>query len=171
MSALPDWLGRHPGPADLTFDPTWLLGVLSGRLRAVGEDPAAYHVPTALRLFGRLHPETGTRVPDPEHSEDLNVSQGEALARILGSRTQLVWGPPGTGKTRLLARAGCVLSGEGTVLVLATTNAAVDDAAGRIARGLGHAAVHDGRVVRVGAAYSATGDPTLSLEATVQRRP
>jgi hypothetical protein len=167
--AVHEWLGRHPGVAELTFDPTWLLSALSARLRNVEAEPEAYHVPTALRLFGRAYPETGTRAPDVDHRDGLNDSQCEALERILGSRTQLVWGPPGTGKTRLLAHAGCALGAEGPVLVLAITNAAVDEAARRIAARLGTDAVRDGGIVRVGAELSATGDPDLSLEAGIER--
>ncbi|MEE8572818.1 MAG: AAA domain-containing protein [Gemmatimonadota bacterium] len=168
--SVPDWLGRHAGRAELTFDPTWLLAALAVRLRDIGSDPASYHTDTALRLFGAKFPETGTREAPSDRQDGLNVSQGEALKRILGSRTQLVWGPPGTGKTRLLAQAGCALSDEGRVLVLATTNVAVDEAARRVATGLGPEAVTEGRVVRVGAAFSSTGDADLSVEAVVQRR-
>ena len=166
---VPDWLGRHPGAADLRFDPTWLLGVLTARLGAVAEAPDEYHVETALRLFGRRFPETGIRDPAAQFTDGLNASQSEALGRVLGSGTQLIWGPPGTGKTRLLAQAGCALAAEGTVLVLATTNAAVDDAARRIANGLGESSVRDGRLVRVGAALSPTGDADLSIEAAIER--
>ncbi len=165
-----DWLGRHAGRAELTFDPTWLLAALAVRLRDIGADPASYHTVTALRLFGVMFPETGSREAPGGRQDGLNESQGEALRRILGSRTQLVWGPPGTGKTRLLAQAGCALSDEGRVLVLATTNVAVDEAARRVATGLGPEAVTEGRVVRVGAAFSSTGDADLSVEAIVQRR-
>jgi DNA replication ATP-dependent helicase Dna2 len=168
--SVPDWLGRHPGLADLTFDPTWLLAALAARLRAVDDDADGYHVASALRLFGRVFPETGVRDPETGYGSDLNSSQREALGRILGSRTQLIWGPPGTGKTLLLARACCALATEGSVLVLATTNVAVDEASRRVAAGLGPEAVADGRIVRVGAAFSSTGDEELSLEAVVERR-
>ena len=168
--SVPDWLGRHAGAAELTFDPTWLLAALALRLRDIGSDPASYHTDTALRLFGVEFPETGTREVPAGRPDGLNESQGEALRRILGSQTQLVWGPPGTGKTRLLARAGCALSEEGRVLVLSTTNVAVDEAARRVATDLGPEGVAEGRVVRVGAAFSSTGDAELSVEAVLERR-
>lgn len=164
-----DWLGRHPGPAVLTFDPTWLLVALADRLRSLAEAPQTFHVPSALRLFGRLFPRTGSEDLRDGLSADLNLSQRQALARVLGSSVQFVWGPPGTGKTRLLGHAASALAAEGRVLVLAMTNVAVDEAAYRVAQRLGATAVAEGRVVRVGAEHSPTGDPSLSLEASVER--
>ena len=123
-----------------------------------------------MRLFGARFPETGTRPPARAHLDGLNECQAGALGRILGSRTQLVWGPPGTGKTLLLGQAVHALSEEGRVLVLATTNVAVDEAARRVAGRMGVEAVSDGRIVRVGAGYSPSGDADLSVEAVVQRR-
>ena len=165
-----DWLGRLAGPAELTFDPTWLLAALGVRLADVDSDPGSYHIETAMSLFGARFPETGTREAAASHRDGLNSCQGRALERILGSRTQLVWGPPGTGKTRLLGQAVSALAEEGRVLVLATTNVAVDEAARRIAGRMGPESVSDGRIVRVGAGYSPSGDADLSIEAVVQRR-
>lgn len=167
---VPDWLGRLAGRADLTFDPTWLLGALEGRLADIDSDPASYHTGTALRLFGARFPETGTRAAETVHTGGLNQCQTLAMERILGSRTQLVWGPPGTGKTRLLGHAVTALAQEGKVLVLATTNVSVDEAARRVAERMGPEAVRDGRVVRVGAGYGSSGNAELSIEAVVERR-
>ena len=167
---LPESLGKLAGPAELRFDPTWLLSALAGRLSSIGTEPRAYHTETALSLFGLRYPETGRR-PVPEAGEDgLNEGQRVALCRILGSRAQLVWGPPGTGKTLLLGRAVRELAREGRVLVAATTNAAVDQAARRIAEGLGAEAVAEGRVLRVGAGYRPDAELDLSLEAVLARR-
>ncbi len=166
-----DWFGRLAGPAELTFDPTWLLAALDGRLAAIEAGPASYHTETAMRLFGARFPETGTREVADSHHDGLNGCQVRALGRILGSRTQLVWGPPGTGKTLLLGHAVGALAEEGgRVLVLATTNVAVDEAARRVVGRMGRGAVSEGRIVRVGAAYSPSGDADLSIEAVVQRR-
>lgn len=167
---LSDWLGQVAGSAELTFDPTWLLAALDSRLAGIRADPGAYHTETAMRLFGARFPETGAREPDASHRDGLNACQVRALGRILGSRTQLVWGPPGTGKTLLLGQAVHSLADEGKVLVLATTNVAVDEAAQRVASRMGAEAVSEGRIVRVGAGYSPTGDAELSIESIVQRR-
>ena len=165
-----DWLGRLAGPADLTFDPTWLLAALDARLAAIEAEPESYQTETAMRLFGARFPETGTADAGASHVDGLNECQIQALGRVLGSRTQLVWGPPGTGKTLLLGHAVGALAEKGRILVLATTNVAVDEAARRVADQMGPAAVSEGRIVRVGASYSPSGDADLSIEAVVQRR-
>ncbi len=166
---LGEWLGPHPGPALLTFDPTWLLEALAGRLREVEEDPTRFHPLTALRLFGRAYPDPGEAEPPEGAGDGLDPSQRSALGRVLGSATQFVWGPPGTGKTRLLGHAVAALAEDGRVLVAATTNVAVDEAAASVAARLGDRAVQENRLVRPGAADSPSGDPRLSLEAAVER--
>lgn len=161
-------LGGHPGPADLTFDPTWLLEALDERLARMEDDPDDYHAATALRLFGAAFAETG-EVDVPGADESLNASQHAALRRVAGSQAQFVWGPPGTGKTRLLGEAGACLADQGRVLVVATTNAAVDEAALRIAGSLGPGAVEANRIIRFGAELTPGADPRLGAEAAVTR--
>lgn len=168
--AVSEWLGRRPGPAELEFDPTWLLASLAERLEALFERPDRFHPETALRLLGRVYPRLGRAEARRRGVSDLNRAQREALERLLGSDVHFVWGPPGTGKTRLLGHAVAELAERGRVLVAATTNGAVDEAARRIAAALGRAEVRAGRMIRVGAEFSATGDPSLSLEAVLQRR-
>jgi len=162
-------LGGRPGPAELTFDPTWLLEALDDRLARMEDDPADYHVDTALRLFGRVFGETGEAELGDGASVGLNPSQTAALRRVAGSRAQFVWGPPGTGKTRLLGHAGALLASEGRVLVAATTNAAVDEAAGRVVDVLGRGAVEANRVIRFGAGLTPESDPLLGVDAAVTR--
>lgn len=162
-------LGRHPGPAELTFDPTWLLEALDERLARIEDDPADYHVETALRLFGSAFARTGAADVADEAAVGLNPSQRAALARVAGSEAQFVWGPPGTGKTRLLGHAGALLADEGRVLVAATTNAAVDEAAARIADALGPGAVEGNRIIRFGADLTPGSDANLGVDAAVGR--
>lgn len=162
-------LGSHPGPAELTFDPTWLLEALDDRLARMEDDPDDYHVDTALRLFGRAFGETGETDVAADAAEGLNPSQHAALRRVAGSRAQFVWGPPGTGKTRLLGHACALLAAEGRVLVAATTNAAVDEAAGRVVEVLGRGAVEANRVIRFGAGLIPESDPLLGVDAAVTR--
>jgi hypothetical protein len=162
-------LGSHPGPAELTFDPTWLLEALDDRLAHMKDDPGDYHVDTVLRLFGGMFGETGETEVARGADVGLNPSQRAALRRVAGSRAQFVWGPPGTGKTRLLGHAGALLANEGRVLVAATTNAAVDEAAGRIVDVLGRGAVEANRVIRFGAGLTPESDPMLGVDAAVTR--
>jgi superfamily I DNA and/or RNA helicase len=169
-TAVSEWLGAGPGVASLEFDPTWLLGSLRGRLEAIREAPSRHHAATILRLFGRTMPKLGVAETPRAPSPELNPAQREALLRLLGSEVQFVWGPPGTGKTRLLGQAVAELVRDGKVLVTAVTNGAVDEAAGRVVDAIGKAAAEAGRIVRVGAELSRTGDPGLSLEAALERR-
>lgn len=164
-----DWLGQTPGPAELEFDPSWLLTALAHRLEGVRDRPRRYHPETVLRLFGRRFPELGRLAPRGG-VDGLNGDQRTALERLLGSQVHFVWGPPGTGKTRLLGCAVAELARAGNVLVVATTNGAVDEAAARVADALGEEAVRANRIVRAGASHAATGDPRLSLEAALERR-
>jgi len=55
--------------------------------------------------------------------------QQEAYASCLGTGVRLVWGPPGTGKTRVLSEAiSALLSSGRRVLLVSATNIAVDNA-------------------------------------------
>ncbi len=64
-----------------------------------------------------------------------NKSQLEAIRASLSSLLTLVWGPPGTGKTKVLARiVECYVKSGMRVLVVAHANAAVDKAAKEIAK-------------------------------------
>ncbi len=168
--AVSDWLGRNPDPAELEFDPTWLLASLAERLERIREEPDDFHLDTVLRLFGRRYPELGEGELRREASRRLNESQQRAIRRVLGSDVHFVWGPPGTGKTLLVGHAVAELAEDGHVLVVATTNGALDEAAARVADVLGRGAVEANRVIRVGAEYSATGDDELSLDQAVERR-
>lgn len=162
-------LGERPGARLLTFDPTWMLEALDNRLAQIGTNPEQFHTGTALKLFGRQFPRVGERCPPAIHTSGLNQSQSTALARVLGSDVQFVWGPPGTGKTRVLGHAGAALADEGRVLIVAATNAAVDEAAARVAERLGPGAVEANRILRFGAGVSSGSDPVLGINAAVTR--
>lgn len=168
--AVMEWLGERVEGAELEFDPTWLLRELSARLVEMAEDPDAHFPQSVLGLFGRRPPRLGDAEPRLETSLDLNAPQRRALERVLGSEAQLVWGPPGTGKSRLVARAALELAREGRVLVTATTNGAVDEIVRRLAPLLEPADVATDRVVRVGSDLGAPGDLGFGLEAALERR-
>lgn len=164
-----DWLGDRIPTAELEFDPSWLLRELALRLDEIAESPGAFHPETMLGLLGRRFPALGRREPGSAPGE-LNEPQREALARILGSEAQLVWGPPGTGKTRLVAHAALELASEGRVLVVAATNGAVDEVARRIVARLGPQAVGANRLIRVGSELGGSAHPEISLDAALRRR-
>lgn len=166
----PEWLGERLDGAELEFDPTWLLRELATRLAEVGHDPEDFFPDTVLRAFGRLPPRLGRESPRLDSSDDLNEPQRDALERVLGSSAQLVWGPPGTGKSRLAARAALELALRGRVLVAATTNGAVDEIARRLASVADHAMLDRDRIIRVGFDLGAAPDTRIDLGAALARR-
>ncbi len=165
-----EWMGERVEGAELEFDPTWLLRELSLRLDAIVEEPGSFHPEMIESLLGLRPPRTGRASAASEAGRDLNESQREALERILGSEVQLVWDPPGTGKTRLVAHAALELAREGRVLVVAATNGAVDEVAARIRERVDADVIGANRIVRVGSEVGGGGDPALTLEAAVARR-
>ena len=169
-AAIPEWLGERIDGAELEFDPTWLLSELSRRLAEVADDPDEYCAETVLRAFGQLPPRLGREAACLPSSEDLNTPQGDALERVLGSSAQLVWGPPGTGKSRLVARAALELARRGRVLVTATTNGAVDEIAGRLATIADPALLERDRIIRVGFDLAAIPEVRIDFGAALARR-
>ena len=165
-----EWLGERLDGAELEFDPTWLLRELSQRLVEVGRDPEDFFPETVLAAFGRQPPSLGREPARLESSEDLNEPQRDALERVLGSSAQLVWGPPGTGKSRLVARAALELAVRGRVLVAATTNGAVDEIARRLASVADPVMLDRDRIIRVGFDLRAAPDTRIDLGAVLARR-
>lgn len=123
LSAAPDPGG---GDATLTFQAAGLLESLSDRLlELAGAEPAA-----ARRVLDFLR---GTAAPPADVPTPLvaglTASQRRALGLGLSAGAAYVWGPPGTGKTRVVAQLASELVRRGErVLIAAHTNAAVDGA-------------------------------------------
>lgn len=121
-------------------------------LDVLDQDPANRRVvdnftgrPTDARLDQRAHDTVGAFT-------EYNPDQRRAVEQALASEFTAVWGPPGTGKTDVVAGIveGLCRRGE-TVLFLAPTNVAVDQALERIcARLENHAEFSRGLVRRVG---------------------
>jgi DNA replication ATP-dependent helicase Dna2 len=114
---------------------TWTIDRLPADVTAEASHTALYDFLVApmdakkrLLLGGaappRSAPSSGAQ-PRSQEEDHLNVSQEEAIARARECEPfHLVWGPPGTGKTRVIPR---IIEGvEGPVLLGAFTNTAVD---------------------------------------------
>ncbi len=137
--------------AELVVDPSFILGRLLERLDDLelrGDEPAILDELLDTGLAG----ESGGGMPLEAELISADEEQERAARLAVEPGLRITWGPPGTGKTRVLARAVATAVERGdSVLVVAHANAAVDVAAARIAMELGdHPAVNDGRVLRVG---------------------
>jgi superfamily I DNA/RNA helicase len=109
-------------------------------------------------------------VPTARHTvAGLLPAQLEAYRACLSPGVRLVWGPPGTGKTRVLASAieELVCAGK-RVLIVSTANVAVDNALRAVVSSL---PPRPGVAVRVGTAFDEkiATDPDVQLELLAAR--
>jgi hypothetical protein len=91
-------------------------------------------------------------------------AQQAAFRACLSPGVRLVWGPPGTGKTQVLALAiERLMSARKRVLLVSTANVAVDNALAAVVR---RVSPRPGEVLRVGPAQLAdiAGNPDVQLE-------
>lgn len=123
-----------------------------------------------------VHTAFERRRPDPieprqEVPSGLNPGQRGAYDACLSRGLQLIWGPPGTGKTQVIAQAVEQLVREDkSVLLVSGTNVAVDNALMRAARMLGPE--DEGVMIRVGTPHvpEVARDSRLSLNELRKRR-
>lgn len=155
LVAVEEYAGDDVVTAELQSDDSTLLTRLAERLREVAGNAERFHLATArkiVRLGERPVVRRATDVP-PEVTERLNAEQRAAVELAVGSDALFVWGPPGTGKTSVVAgiveahyRAGR------SVLLVSNTNAAVDTALLRLCDRLdGDTGLDNGHVLRHGA--------------------
>lgn len=141
--SVPVDFGEFVPRASLQSDLTHLLRKLIERIEALRDRPS----PAGDRLLGEVAP---SGEPVAIDATGLNAEQAAAVASSLGRDTTFIWGPPGTGKTRMIGRIGAELVHRGRSLLLVShTNAAVDQAILKIADELG-AELVDGTVLRLG---------------------
>jgi hypothetical protein len=134
-------LERDLGPrlprVRLIVDDSFLVEKLKERLQQVKLGEATFNMASALRILG-VSPIRAAKadVPKPilDGTPELNEEQRVAVALSLSSDTTFVWGPPGTGKTTVLARIveGHYCAGR-SVLLVSNTNIAVDTALEKVA--------------------------------------
>lgn len=139
-------LGPRLESFQLRLDESASWTAVTDRLQAVAEQPAVYDRDRAGRIFdvGGARAlqigDLGALVPG-WLDDGPNPAQQAAVARSLAAETTFIWGPPGTGKTELVSR---VVEGSWrqglTVLFVAPTRVAVDQATQRICALLEHEA-------------------------------
>lgn len=116
--------------ARLTIDRLRLLQALDTRLATIQAHPQEYLTELALKCF------TPSAVPQRiqdslslSQDPNLNPEQFEALLRAMTHDFLFLWGPPGTGKTKVIGAATRLgLERGDRVLICSNTNTAVDQA-------------------------------------------
>jgi hypothetical protein len=136
-------------PITLGLAPWFLYERMVQALDAI--DGAKHHVDTALMLFGKRAP-VRTATPLACDHAALDASQRAAVQLCSDSALAFVWGPPGTGKTVTLAGVIEELLAQGKrILLVSTTNAAIDQVLSRLARQPWFApSVERGTTIRLG---------------------
>jgi hypothetical protein len=143
-----------------SMSPRFLLEKLRDGLRL------ACSAPLAQALVEKRLAEHATSCAD---AVGLLDAQAEAFRACLSPGVRLVWGPPGTGKTQVLARAIEELVRDGKrVLLVSTANVAVDNALHAVLPRLPR---RPGVAVRVGPAHlkEIAADPNVQLERLAAR--
>lgn len=100
-----------------------------------------------------------------------NTEQQAAVGHLLASRACVVWGPPGTGKTRVIGAAvNRLLRAGRSVCLVSNTNVAVDQALLQIAAATGQ--FKPGEVLRVGnpTIPEVSEHPLLTVKKAVERK-
>ena len=143
-------LGAFVPTAKLITNLTMLMRKLIERI----EINAGSENPAAARMLGNAHVTGSPQSPLVSPTVDLNESQKKALRSALGRDLTVIWGPPGTGKTRTIGTiAQCLMQEGRSVLVVSHTNTAVDQAIMHIATAIKSSdpkRLEDGTVVRLG---------------------
>lgn len=126
-----------------SMSPRFLLEKLASGLKTVGRAPLAEAL-AARDLAGS--PAGSSAIPP-----GLLFTQPDAYLACVNPGVRLVWGPPGTGKTQVLARAieDLVRAGK-RVLLVSTANVAVDNALLAVVTAM---ELRPGQAIRVGPAH------------------
>jgi hypothetical protein len=142
-------------------EPTFLVTALREGLSALADAGLAN-----LLARGEVRGVPGMVTPPP----GLLPAQKDAYRACLGRGLWLVWGPPGTGKTRVLRSAvGDLMAAGKRILLVSGTNIAVDNALLGVVREGRHQL---GDIVRVGPPqlHEIADDPQVCLPLMVRAR-
>ncbi|MCD6368144.1 MAG: AAA family ATPase [Candidatus Aenigmarchaeota archaeon] len=101
---------------------------------------------------------------------ELNESQVKAVEKSQSQQLTILWGPPGTGKTKTLAyMVYCFVKRGLSVLVVAHSNAAVDELTEKIADLMADSELYkQGRIVRLGICGEKLENKFVSFEKIVE---
>jgi hypothetical protein len=136
-------------PAALVVAPWFLYERLVSALEEL--DVARHAIGGALALFGKAAPARAASALVCDHAA-LNEGQRAAVQLCSDSSLAFIWGPPGTGKTTTLTHiVEELIAQHKTILLVSTTNAAIDQVLAKLAaRPAFSGTIGDGSVVRLG---------------------
>lgn len=142
--------------AKLIADESFLVERLKEKLGELSSAQGYFNIEKAEQIIGNRSINSSNGTVNPSvflgGSCPLNDEQKSAVTKALGSDVIYIWGPPGTGKTTILARIveGYYYTGL-SVLLVSNTNVAVDTALEMIAERLkGDTGFQQGAVLRHG---------------------
>ena len=119
--------------ATLIADDSFLVERLKEKLSEISSNQGHFSLEKAEQIIGNHPIRSSNGTVDSRvylgDGKPLNNEQKSAVLKALGSDVTYIWGPPGTGKTTILARIveGYYYSGL-SVLLVSNTNVAVDTA-------------------------------------------
>jgi len=161
----------------LTIDDTDLLRRLAEALQEIVERRAAVH-PLAVTVFHPAQAAIGlanvTELALKASSGKIEPEQEQAIQQALGSSLTFIWGPPGTGKTHVIAHlAEQLLEAGERVLVTSHTHAAVNEALVQTLRLANESetlrtAEQDGAILRIGRTEDKRVPDSVRLETIVE---
>lgn len=112
------------------------------------------HEPNKILICGRCKTPIGShaKIRYSSSKDPPNEAQKQAIEASFSSQISVIWGPPGTGKTKTIAQAiEAHLNAGRRVLLLSHVNNAVDEALEKVAEQLKPTAFYtEGKLVRLG---------------------
>jgi len=155
LIGLDEDLGTTIPFAVIVTDESFLIERLRVRLEEVRTGIAPFNHASAARVIGEQTIDSREGAADSMvflGGGKLNREQQDGVNRAFGSNTTFVWGPPGTGKTTVLARIVEAFYRAGkSVLLVSNTNVAVDTALEKVAERLQtDSGFQSGTVIRFG---------------------
>jgi len=129
--ALENDLGDRISGATIEADTSFILRSIKDQLDALHDRPSSrLNLDMAGKVIGMAPPSVSVKEPAKgvlDSSPPLNPFQEKAVRLSMGSDVTVIWGPPGTGKSKTLAH---IVEGhyraQRSVLVVSHTNVAVD---------------------------------------------
>jgi hypothetical protein len=158
--AITESAGSHANLARLILCQTAINQILKDRFTNALTTGSVAHFDFAAKVFSghcqRLC-ETPAGIKGLNEARGSNPSQIKAISNSISHSLAVIWGPPGTGKTKTIARAvEAHLKAGRRVLLVSLANNAVDSALEAIAELLQESYYANGQLVRLGIPRSAS---------------